>query len=235
MAVKLTKRKGFNFFRSYFDVYNELETDADKCAFMEALLERQFLGKKPNELKGMARFAYISQTNSIDSQVKGYEDKTKTRLDGSVYVKDGEEKPKTPLKEELITPTVGGEDTPTEQVEEKEEVKEEVKEESLYYKDAKEFLKDWNTARVKILKVKASNMVTLTTQENTDFNLIKDKFTKDQFKNGMRGLLKQKDMYPSNILRPKHFLSDMNIEKYIDAFINESQLYETKNKYDVKL
>jgi hypothetical protein len=74
--TKLTKRKGFNFFRSYFDVYNELETIKDKIAFIDALLERQFMGIKPVNLKGMAKFAYISQTNSIDSQVKGYEDKT---------------------------------------------------------------------------------------------------------------------------------------------------------------
>jgi hypothetical protein len=56
-------------------VYNELETDKDKVAFMDALLDRQFQGVKPLELKGMAKFAYISQINSIDSQVKGYEDK----------------------------------------------------------------------------------------------------------------------------------------------------------------
>ena len=108
MAIKLTKRKGFNFFRSYYDVYNELETDADKVAFIDALLDRQFLGIKPTNLKGMAKFAYISQTNSIDSQVKGYEDKTKT----------------------ILTPTEGGNVgvvlPPTEQVEV--EVKEKVKE-----------------------------------------------------------------------------------------------------------
>ena len=74
--TKLTKRKGFNFFRSYFDVYNELETNEDKVAFIDALLDRQFMGVKPTNLKGMAKFAYVSQTNSIDSQVKGYEDKT---------------------------------------------------------------------------------------------------------------------------------------------------------------
>lgn len=78
--MKLTKRKGFNFFRSYFDVYNELEDDRDKLQFIEALLNRQFLGVKPTNLKGMAKFAYISQTNSIDSQVKGYETKTGNAL-----------------------------------------------------------------------------------------------------------------------------------------------------------
>merc|ERR1712113_948132 len=47
---------------------------------MGALLNRQFLGTKPDELKGMAKFAYISQMNSIDQQVKGYEDKTGLKL-----------------------------------------------------------------------------------------------------------------------------------------------------------
>ena len=78
--MKLTKRKGFNFFRSYYDVYNELENDKDRVAFIGALLDRQFLGVKPTDLKGMSKFAYISQTNSIDSQVKGYEDKVGIKL-----------------------------------------------------------------------------------------------------------------------------------------------------------
>lgn len=107
--IKLTKRKGFNFFRSYFDVYNELESKDDKVAFIDALLDRQFLGVKPTELTGMAKFAYISQTNSIDSQVKGYEDKTKTKL--------------TPTE----PPTLGGKSPPTIQVQEEVEVQVQVK------------------------------------------------------------------------------------------------------------
>lgn len=109
MPIKLTKRKGFNFFRSYYDVYNELETNEDKIAFIDALLDRQFLGVKPENLKGMAKFAYISQTNSIDSQVKGYEDKTGVKL----Y-------PTEP-------PTVGVSEPPAEQVEVKEKVQEQGK------------------------------------------------------------------------------------------------------------
>ena len=110
--MKLTKRKGFNFFRSYYDVYNMLPPE-DKIAFMDALLDRQFLGIKPENLKGMAEFAYVSQTNSIDSQVKGYEDKTKTKLN--------------PLDKNNYTPSVGVNEkdlTPTLQVEEKEKVEE---------------------------------------------------------------------------------------------------------------
>ena len=112
--MKLTKRKGFNFFRSYYDVYNELN-DKDKIAFIDALFDRQFQGIKPTDINGMAKFAYISQTNSIDSQVRGYEDKTKTRLDGSLYIK-GIEPPTQP-------PTVGATQPPTLQEEEKGEVK----------------------------------------------------------------------------------------------------------------
>lgn len=114
--MKLTKRKGFNFFRSYYDVYNELN-DEDKVAFMDALLDRQFLGKKPENLKGMAKFAYISQTNSIDSQVKGYEDKTGQKL--------------TPNDGATAPPTDGGSEPPSQQeevqVEGEEQVKEKVK------------------------------------------------------------------------------------------------------------
>ena len=104
--MKLTKRKAFNFFRSYYDVYNEL-SDKDKLAFMDALLDRQFLGVKPTGLKGIAKFAYISQTNSIDSQVKGYETKTKSKLVDSTEIEGANH-----------TPTVGGSDTPTVQVQE---------------------------------------------------------------------------------------------------------------------
>jgi len=116
--MKLTKRKGFNFFRSYYDVYNELENDKDKVAFIDALLDRQFLGIKPIELKGMAKFAYISQTNSIDSQVKGYEDKTGEKLNNI-----------TPAVGGTDAPAIGGKITPTVQVQEK--VKEKEKEEDI--------------------------------------------------------------------------------------------------------
>ena len=126
--AKLTKRKGFNFFRSYFDVYNELESNEDKVAFIDALLDRQFMGIKPTNLKGMAKFAYVSQTNSIDSQVKGYEDKTGN----------------------ILTPTVGGSvgaiEPPCLQVEV--EVKEKVKDISLSLEN--DFLNFWKIYNKKV-------------------------------------------------------------------------------------
>lgn len=130
---KLTKRKGFNFFRSYFDVYNELETNEDKVLFIDALLDRQFMGTKPTNLKGMAKFAYISQTNSIDSQVKGYEDKT-----GNFF---------TPY----APPAVGVNLPPAIQVEEKVEV--EVKEKYTPTVNWDMLLKQFNEITNKNLKV----------------------------------------------------------------------------------
>ena len=74
-------RKAFNFYRSYYDVAKQLTTK-DREKFLMALLEKQFDGKEPN-LDGMAKFAYLSQQHSIDSQVAGYEAKTKTILGGA--------------------------------------------------------------------------------------------------------------------------------------------------------
>ncbi len=66
-------RKGFNFYRSYFEVSMELKDD-EFIDFIKAILQKQFNGIEPTNLKGMAKFAYLGQKHSIDSHVKGYED-----------------------------------------------------------------------------------------------------------------------------------------------------------------
>ena len=153
--MKPTKRKGFNFFRSYYDVYNELNAK-DKVAFMDALLDKQFLGKNPDNLKGMANFAYISQTNSIDNQVKGYEDKTKTKLE--------------------YTPTVGGRqggsEPPTEQVEVKVQGKVEVqgKGQLVYPFDSEKFLNIWGVlVKEKKWKGKSVNALQMSLKKLSEY------------------------------------------------------------------
>lgn len=69
------QRKGFNFFRSYYDVAKEL-SDKDRLAFYDALILEQFTGIK-TDLKGMAKFAYISQKHSIDAQIVGFNQRLK--------------------------------------------------------------------------------------------------------------------------------------------------------------
>lgn len=77
--MEAPKRKGFNFYRSYFEVYLQL-SDKDKIIFIDALLKKQFYGIEPTDLEGMASFAYLGQKHSIDSQVEGFENKTKCKL-----------------------------------------------------------------------------------------------------------------------------------------------------------
>jgi hypothetical protein len=100
----------FKFYKSYFDVANEL-TDKDRLAFYDAIMQRQFYGIEP-DLKGIVKLAYISQKHNIDAQIKGWEDKTKEKL-----------------TDPMLGGIIGGKDAPSIQVKEKEEVKEELKEE----------------------------------------------------------------------------------------------------------
>lgn len=140
---KLTKRKGFNFYRSYYDVFNEL-SDKDKLSFINALLDKQFLDVDPVELKGMAKFAWVSQYNSIDQQVKGYKSKTKDPMQGGVL--------------RVV-------DDPTLQEEEKEEEKEQ-------YVSVYSFDQFWNTYPKKIGKKDCEKKYSKVSEHNRQ--LIKD-------------------------------------------------------------
>lgn len=71
----MSNRKAFNFFRSYYEVAKELSNN-DRLAFYDALILEQFTGLK-TELKGMAKFAYISQSHSISSQITGFNQRLK--------------------------------------------------------------------------------------------------------------------------------------------------------------
>ena len=201
---KNTKRKGFNFFRSYFDVYNEL-SDKDKVQFMDALLDRQFLGVKPEELTGMAKFAYISQTNSIDSQVKGYEDKTGTKLsiDGG-----------------LPTPTLGGcyggTDTPTLQVQVEVEEKEKV-----------EYTIDFDLLLNFINKTLNKNFRTINKTLQAKFKArLKDGYTKEDIQKAILGASKASFHKESNYkhLRPEFFSRADKIDMYSNS---NTQVHQT--------
>ena len=80
--MKETKRKSFKFYRSYYDMFNELENQSNKLEFIQAILDKQFLGIDP-ELKGIVKFAYVSQLHSIEKQVKGWQDATGQELTGA--------------------------------------------------------------------------------------------------------------------------------------------------------
>ena len=203
---KNTKRKGFNFFRSYFDVYNEL-SDKDKVQFMDALLDRQFLGVKPEELTGMAKFAYISQTNSIDSQVKGYEDKTGTKLsiDGG-------------LPTPILGGCYGGTDTPTLQVQVEVEEKE---------KEKVEYTIDFDLLLKFINKTLNKNFRTINKTLQAKYKArLKDGYTKEDIQKAILGASKASFHKESNYkhLRPEFFSRADKIDMYSNS---NTQVHQT--------
>ena len=202
-------RKGFNFYRSYFDVAMELP-DKDRLAFYDALAKRQFLGEEPT-LTGVAKLAYISQKYVIDAQVKGWEDKTGTSL-------------KVVEKQEVNTPcqggcqggTCGGSYAPSVQEKEKEKEKEEVKEkvninivsdEIKKLKEDFERFNNWlDTETTFIRKIK-----TQMTEEQ--FIKLKKKYNSAQIKDTVLRLENYKDAtkrYTSVYLTVKHWLDKDN-------------------------
>jgi hypothetical protein len=130
--MKLTKRKAFNFLRSYFDVLNELKTDSDKLQFLEAVINKQFLDEDPEDLNFVVNLCYQSQRHQIEKSVKGW------KLASS----------KAPPKGGIGSDPKGGvvlppkEEKEKEKEKEKEEEKEEVKE--------KEKVEHWNNSQIDV-------------------------------------------------------------------------------------
>jgi hypothetical protein len=195
-------RKGFNFYRSYFDVAMELP-DKDRLAFYDALAKKQFLGEEPT-LTGMAKFAYISQKYVIDAQVKGWEDKTGTSL-------------KVVEKQEVNTPCQGGcqggagGGSYAPSVQEKEKEKEEVKE-KVNINIVSHETKIKNEAFERFNKWLDS--------ETTFVRKIKKQMTEEQF-------MKLKKTYNSTQIMN----TILNLENYKDATKRYTSVYLTVNNW----
>ena len=79
----MEKRKAFNFYRSYYEMFLELNPEQG-YEFLKAVLIKQFEGKDPKDLKGIAGLLYKSQAHSIDAQRKGWEDKVKSLKNSTI-------------------------------------------------------------------------------------------------------------------------------------------------------
>ena len=104
-----------------------------------------------------------------------------------------------------------------------------VNDNTLYYNSERDFLADWKKAREAILKL-PTNIQKLNSEESRIFKEVKDNYSIDYFRNAIQGLFTQKNMFPSNQLRPTHFFRDMNYVKYNDCFVNKTQLFEDKKQ-----
>jgi hypothetical protein len=155
--MKLTKRKGFNFLRSYFDVVNEIENDEDKLSFLMAIINKQFLDEDPKDLKFIAKLSYTSQLHAIEKSVKGYKDKTKTDLLGNPL--------EGPKQDPCQGGSQGGSQSPCQQEKEKEQEKEKVK--SVF-----SFFDFWELYPTKVGKIKCESKYNKI--KESDRKIIKD-------------------------------------------------------------
>jgi hypothetical protein len=195
-------RKAFNFYRSYWEVANELN-DTDRLAFYDALLTRQFTGKEI-ELKGLVKFAYLSQKHSIDAQVKGYEDKTNT-----------------PLIDPTQGGTQGGAVDPSVQEKEKEKEKEK---EQLYIVPFQErvnkFLIWFNSEFTKHGKQQAK-FRTLNNQTESNLKKLLDKYLTNEWSIAFENMVNNNWVIENKNATPDHFLRPANFEKYLNQIKEE--------------
>ena len=155
--MKLTKRKAFNFLRSYFDVLNELKDPKDKLDFLEAIINKQFIDEDPKGLSFLPNLCYESQRHSIETSVNGWKRASKTDLLGNPMTT-----PPTPLGLDPSTPSEEEEEKG--EVQEEEEVKEETKD------DSKESFFDlfWSKYPKKVAKDKCKTKFLKLSQKNID-------------------------------------------------------------------
>lgn len=106
--LRPTKRKAFNFLRSYFDVLNELKEDKDKLNFLLSVINKQFLDEDPKGLNFTVNLCYESQRHAVESSVKGWKrvngcnPTTNPPLDPTTNPQEGEEEVKEEEEEELF-------------------------------------------------------------------------------------------------------------------------------------
>lgn len=201
-------RKAFNFYRSYWDVANELN-DKDRLAFYDALFTRQFTGEEI-ELKGLVKFAYLSQKHSIDKQVKGYEDKTKQQLND-------------PTKHPTEGGAQGGTVHPTVQEKGKEKEKEE---EQLYTVPFQErmskFLLWFNLEFTKHGKQQAK-FRTLNNQTETNLKKLIDRYNPEEWNLAFENMINNSWVIENKNATPDHFLRPANFEKYLNQGSKEQE------------
>lgn len=204
----MSERKMFKFFKSYYDVAQEL-SDKDRLLFYDAIMKKQFYGIE-TELNGMSKFAYISQKHSIDKQVKGWEDVTKSTLSDPTI---------DPMQGCVIDPMID----PTIQVEVKEEVKVEGEEEKPTTKvDVPAFLKWFSDLKLKHTGKKGT-FKTLTQTNINNLKKLREVYTIKEFEKAFIAMTKSKWVIDNDMVLPKHFLPNDNFERYLNAYKDEQE------------
>ena len=197
-------RKGFNCYRSYWEVANELN-DKDRLAFYDALLKKQFTGME-SELTGMAKFAYLSQKHSIDNQIDGYLSQMAKRYPSE-----------DPWQGGSVAPSL----TPTVQEKEKEEEKEEEKVIIVPFQErVNKFLIWFNSEFTKHGKQQAK-FRTLSNQTENNLKKLLDKYNPQEWSYAFSNMISSEWVTESKNATPDHFLRPANFEKYLNQVKEE--------------
>ena len=194
--IKPTKRKAFNFLRSYFDVLNELNTDKDKLNFLLSVINKQFLDENPENLNFVVNLCYESQRHQIEQSVKGWKRATNDTLGTT---------PPTPLG---TTPP-----TDPKEVEEKGE-EEKVKEQS--YEQKKTAFIDWfNKSKLKY-KNKVGKTKVINSKDENNLKRLFENYEFTDFEIAIKNLYKSKWAEDNNMQTISHFIRLENFNKYLE-------------------
>ena len=195
--MKLTKRRAFNFLRSYFDVLNNIPEDKDKLTFLMSIINKQFLDENPKDLEFIPNLCYESQRHAIEKSVKGWKLANKTDMIGN------------PMSDPM--PPLGG-SIGSDPKEEKEKEKEKEKHNNIQVQK-NDFIKIWNEVRQKVLK-KPSHLNRLSFDQLELLNGINE----IDLRNALIGFFKQK-IFPNGqdyTTNTKHFLN--HFDNYLQAY-----------------
>jgi len=194
MATKETKRKGFNFLRSYFDVFNELTNDKDRLSFLTSIINKQFLDENPKGLNFIVNLCYESQRHQIETSVKGWKRATNDTL--------GATPPTTP---------------PTTPKEVEEEEKEEEKEELLVraFETEEQFINGFNLAKGIATGTKGKSRIMSATDKN-NFKRLNEAYTKADFNHAIKMMSKDEWVKTKKMFNISHFLRNDNFNKFIN-------------------
>jgi len=190
--IKPTKRKAFNFLRSYFDVLNELNNDKDRLNFLLSIINKQFLDEDPTNLNFIVNLCYESQRHPIEQSVKGWKRATNDTL--------------------ATTPPTTLATTPKEEEEEEEE---EVKgKEQLYLERKKKFI-DWFNQQKKIKTGRKGTIKILSTTDDNNLKRLFKEYKIEDFKIALDNMFKSTWATTNGMCNITHLIRVDNFNKYL--------------------
>lgn len=210
--TKPTKRKAFNFLRSYFDVLNELKTDKDRLDFLLSIINKSFLDQDPENLNFLVNLCYESQRHQIESSVNGWKRANKD----------------TPITTLGTNPPTN---PTTDPKEEEEEVQEKEKEKDKSYIEKKESFINWFNQQKEVKTGKKGKVSVLSSTDDNNLKQLFKGYELSDFKIALDNMFLSTWAVENKMCYPAHFLRIDNFNKYLAQGSKEPKK-AIKNLYD---